>query len=288
MKVLVIGGNGSIGKPVVRSLLDAGFEVAVGGRSAAKSADTFDAAVTAVELDVTDPAAIRGKFDSFDALHVSLPAGPSFADSFRREAGGTRNIVAEALRAGVKRISYLSGATNLAANHPYPPARAKFQAEESIKASGIPYTIWRASWFMDTLPRLAVAGAVGILGRGLAKPHWIAANDFGRMVGAALVKEEAVDKTLYAFGPVKVSLNRAARIFRDLCYPRYPIIHLPIPLVSALASLARRPEMWFGAQMLKFLESEPEYGDAFEANSLVGSATTTIEEFCRTRCKAVH
>jgi len=280
MKILVIGGTGLIGRPVVRELLKAGNEVGVGGRSPDNILAVFNKQVTPVGLSITDPQTLKGKFAGWDCLHLSLPSGPRFEDSFKNEAGGTANIVAEALSAGIQRISYLSGATNLSADHSFPPARAKFQAESSIKSSGIPYTIWRASWFMDTLPKLARGGIVGVLGKGNSAPHWIAGHDFGKMVASSLQSVDTLNKTLYAFGPSPVSLNEAARIYRDICHPGAPIFHLPIPLISFLASIAHLHEMWFGAQMLRFLEVEPEFGDAAESNRIVGPATTTIEEFC--------
>jgi len=288
MKVLVIGGSGLIGRPVVAALLEAGFDVAVAGRSAGKIREIFRSGVTPVEIDITNRQSLAGKFSSFDALHLSLPSGPRFSDSFRNEAGGACNIVEEAVCAGINRISYLSGATDLSDDHSFPPARVKFMAESAIKNSGIPYTIWRASWFMDTLPKLAVGGIVGVLGKGTVSPHWIAGSDFGKMVGAALLSDAAANKTLYAFGAHKVAFKDAARIFRDICYPGYPLVHLPIPVVELFARISFRHEMKFGAQMIKFLEHDGEFGDPSEANRLVGQAVTTVEQFCRSRLKDTH
>ena len=68
--ILVLGANGNVGAPLVRSLLDAGHSVRAAGRSgqAPEGAEP-------VAFDYTDPASFDRAFDGADAAYVLLPAG---------------------------------------------------------------------------------------------------------------------------------------------------------------------------------------------------------------------
>jgi len=282
-KVLVIGGSGMIGTPVTERLIVAGYDVAIGVRRTERAASLTRSGAKAIAIDVTRPDTLPLALAGFDAVQLILPSGPRFEDCFRVEANGAKAVAEAAKQAGIKRISYLSGASNLTADHHFPPVRAKWNAENSIKESSVPFTIWRAGWFIETLTRLVRAGVIGMPGRGMAAAHWLAASDFGDMVANAFATNQAEGKTLFAFGPELVSLRDAVRVFRDICYPGRLILSAPIPLLLSATRLVGAHEAWFGAQMLRFLEVEPEFGDSTEARRIVGSAKITIKEWCQRR-----
>jgi uncharacterized protein YbjT (DUF2867 family) len=285
-KILVIGGTGLVGKPVVLELLSRGFEVSVGVRHSPHTKDWRqvsppDAMQSVLLLDVTKPETLKQRFDGFEAIFLSLPSGPRYEDCFRVGVEGTVAVVEEARKAGVQRLNFLSGASNLGSDNSFPPIRAKWQAEEAIKASGIPFTIWRANWFMETLTRMARFGMIGRPGNGEVATHWLAGEDFGRMVANGLSSNETVNKTLYAFGPELVSLKQGVETYQRICYPRSPIVPIPLGFLALGGRISGSWDVWFGAQMMQYLSKEPEIGDPSEADRLVGKATITIEEFSR-------
>lgn len=106
--VAVIGGNGFIGKPLVRMLLEAGYAVKVGSRSAGSSASSRSA-LTFHAADV----ASREAMDAFvqgahTVVHMAMGGGNSWADFERDFIAGTRNVAEACVAAGVKRLVYVS------------------------------------------------------------------------------------------------------------------------------------------------------------------------------------
>ena len=117
MRVVVTGGNGKLGREVVRGLSDAGHSVfvldALGTR-----ADNF----TRIDLtnygSVVDAfGSVNDRYDSVDAVvHLAaIPAGGLETDSatFFNNMNSTFNVFQAARRAGIKRIVYASSETLL-------------------------------------------------------------------------------------------------------------------------------------------------------------------------------
>jgi nucleoside-diphosphate-sugar epimerase len=117
MRLVVTGGNGKLGREVVRGLTDAGHDVfvldAVGTRG-----DHF----TRIDLtnygSVVDAfSSVNDRYDSLDAVvHLAaIPAGGFEADSatFFNNMNSTFNVFQAARRAGIKRIVYASSETLL-------------------------------------------------------------------------------------------------------------------------------------------------------------------------------
>jgi len=58
---------------------------------------------------------------------------------------------------------------------------------------------------------------------------------------------------------------------------------MPLGLMTAFGKATGNRAMWFGAQMMKFFERQPESGDPTEAVEIVGPPRTTLEDFARAR-----
>jgi uncharacterized protein YbjT (DUF2867 family) len=169
MKIVVIGGTGLIGAKTVAILRTRGHEVV------AASSKTGVNTLTGAGLKEAMTAA---------QVVVDLTNSPSFEakavlDFF--ETSG-RNLLAAEAAAGVRHHVALSivGTDRMADNGYF---RAKVAQEKLIVASGIPYTIIRATQFMEFLGGIADSGADGNtvrLSPGLFQP--IAADDVASFV----------------------------------------------------------------------------------------------------------
>jgi NADH dehydrogenase len=153
MRIAVAGGTGFLGRHIGRALLDAGHDVTVLSRSPDKVATIPSLrGAGAARVDVTDPSSLDGVLDGHDAVvnAVQFPNYPMEVprrgltfDRYDRK--GTENLVAEAVRAGVGRFVYLSGAgADVASDKTW--YRAKGFAEDAVKRSGIEFVILRPSW----------------------------------------------------------------------------------------------------------------------------------------------
>ena len=158
--VAVAGGTGFIGHAIVRELVARGNRVVVlSHRRPAAAAMDASGRVGATEgsieyrqADVTQPDGLAAALAGVETLVICLAfrnspiEAPRRGQTFERvDAGGPVALVAAAREAGVRRLVYISGA-GAAPDAPRHWFRAKWRAEESIRGSGIAYTIFRPSW----------------------------------------------------------------------------------------------------------------------------------------------
>ena len=144
MKILVTGGTGVVGTGTVTELLRRGHEVVLVSRHAADEVRQWPAGVIAHQADVGDAASLAGSADGCDAvLHVTgiVEEAPPEATFARVNVGGTRNMIREAERAGVRRFVYVSslGADRGASEY----HRSKCEGEQLTRAFRGAWTICR-------------------------------------------------------------------------------------------------------------------------------------------------
>jgi len=197
VKIVVIGGTGLIGSKLVASLQRLGHEAIPAAPNT--GVDTL----TGVGLSEVLVGA---------QVVVDLANSPSFEDAavlaFFQTAG--HNLLAAEQAAGVGHHIALSivGADRLPASG---YLRAKLAQEALIKASGIPYTILRATQFFEFIGRIAESGADGDVIRlspALLQP--IAADDVSAAVADVAVAAP-VNGTVEVAGPDAVPLDQLAR-----------------------------------------------------------------------------
>jgi len=169
MKIVVIGGTGLIGTKTVAILRQGGHEVIAA--SPKSGVNTITGAGLKEALAGTQ-------------VVIDLANSPSFEDKAVLEFFETsgRNLLAAEAAAGVRHHVALSiVGTDRTPDNGY--FRAKVAQEKLIEASGIPYTIVRATQFMEFLGGIAASGADGNTVRfspGLFQP--IAADDVAPLV----------------------------------------------------------------------------------------------------------
>jgi len=147
MKIVVIGGSGLIGTKVVNKLRQLGHEVV------AASPSTGVDILTGAGLDE----ALAGA-----QVVVDVANSPSFEDKASMEFFETagRNIFAAEADAGVGYHVALSvvGTDRLLQSGYF---RAKMAQENMVEASGVPYTIVRATQFFEFMGRIADSATEG-------------------------------------------------------------------------------------------------------------------------------
>lgn len=147
MKFVVIGGSGLIGSNVVARLRDHGHEVV--SASPRSGVDTLTGQGLAQALEGAQ-------------VVVDVSNSPSFEDravlEFFRKS--TLNLVTAARAAGVRHFVALSvvGTERLVGSGYF---RAKLLQESMIEASGLPYTIVRATQFFEFIGGIAESGTSG-------------------------------------------------------------------------------------------------------------------------------
>jgi NAD(P)-dependent dehydrogenase (short-subunit alcohol dehydrogenase family) len=108
MRLLVTGGLGAVGRPVVRRLLENGHQVRVVDRQAGECVE----GVECIACDITDFSAVREQVRGQEAIiHLAAIPAPMMAtgeEIFRINGTGTFNVYEAAAQEGIRRIATAS------------------------------------------------------------------------------------------------------------------------------------------------------------------------------------
>jgi len=197
MKITVIGASGLIGTKVVDLLTNEGHDVVAASRSTG--------------VDVLTGEGLGEALSGADAL-VDVANSPSFDDDPVMEFFSTSstNLVAAAKAAGVGHYVALSivGANGLPQSG---YMRAKVVQEKLITESGVPYSIVRATQFIEFTEAITAGMTDGDVVRvpdALIQP--IAAADVAADV-ARIAAAEPIGGIVNIGGPSKISFEQMAR-----------------------------------------------------------------------------
>jgi uncharacterized protein YbjT (DUF2867 family) len=250
--ILVAGGTGFIGKAIVRGLQRQGSDVAVMSRSFDRVAAAFHGLnVIARQGDARDAESLRRAVEGIETV-VSCMQFPNFpiedrskGETFEEvDARGNERLVAAAQAAGVRSYVYLSG-SGVAADGRYHWNRAKWQAEEAIRNSGLHYTILRPSWVygpednaLNRFVRFArVLPFVPVIGDGSQRLQPVFVDDVAKAVRDSLTTEAAANQTLEIGGPEVLTMDEVLRTMLDVMGKRKPLIHAPAAIPRAVGAL---------------------------------------------------
>ncbi len=186
-KIVILGGGGKTGRRVAERLAAKGKDVRLASRS------------TAPAFDWTDPSGWAAAFEGADAAYVSYQ--PDLAVPGAVEAIGT--LCRMAAEKGVKHLVLLSGRGEDEA----------LAAEETLKRSGVDYTIISASWFFQNFSEAFLLDGIQsgelFLPVGAVKEPFIDADDIADVAVAALTEPGHTGKTYEVTGPQLMTFGEA-------------------------------------------------------------------------------
>ncbi len=160
---------------------------------------------------------------------------------------GTLNALGAAAAGGIPRFLHMS-ALGSRADAATAYHRTKWQAEELVRKSGLDYTIFRpsliigpggefAEMLLGQARRLPV---VPVIGDGNYRLQPITVTDVAACFSRALANDEAVGRSFDLGGPRAVTYNELAAAAGRVMGRERPLLHLPLPLMRALAAAAER------------------------------------------------
>lgn len=225
--IVVTGGTGTLGRPVVDRLLRSGSEVRVTSRRARPEGDlAYQWAQLDYRSDDRTQAALAG---ADVVVHCT--------NSIRRALDD--HVVRAAVRAGVEHFVYISivGIDQI----PFRYYRNKLTTERQLGASGMPYTILRATQFHD-LAYQFVAALTKPLFAPLPQGWRVQPVDVGEVADrlATLAQQPTAGGRVTDFGgpEVRTLANLAASYRGSL--DRAPRRVLPLPFPGATSAALRR------------------------------------------------
>ncbi len=281
-KIAIIGATGMLGIPVTIALIEAGFAVTALARRPDEARRVLPSATRIVAADVRNEGSLERGLAGQDALYLNLSIAPDARRTdFHTEQQGLGHILSAARAAGIERIGYLSAMIHDTEKSDWWVLDVWRRALTRIKSSGVEYTIFYPSNFMETLPQRHMMGGMFVMtGRSPHPNYWIAGKDFGRQVARSFAISEAANREYFIQGPEPMTYGEAARRFAHAAAGRPRVVQLPLSLIR-LAGVASRP-MRFNARIMHTVLRYPEVFRAEETWRELGRPTTTIEEFART------
>ena len=234
------------------------------------------------EGDVTDAASLRDALEGVDVVVQLVAIRQGKPEQFQRiMVDGTRDLLKLAKEGGAKRWVHMSAlGTSEESKELVPYYGAKWENEQQVQGSGVPYVIFRPSFvfgpdggILPTFVKLAkltpVTPIIGS-GRQCIQPIW--ADDLAMYVAAAVERDDVVGRLFELGGPDVVSWNEFWERLKRVRRIRRPSLHIPVSLMKVNALLTERlpGDIPLTRDLLKMLElgdnvvSDPAAVSAFQ------------------------
>ena len=248
--IFVTGGTGFVGGHVVHALRRAGRPVRCLVRNPGKAGKLAALGCELVEGDVTDPASLRGAVEGVDVVVHLVAIRQGKREQFQRiMVGGTRNLLKAAEERGVKRFVHMSAlGTSQETKELVPYYEAKWQMEQDVQRSELPYVIFRPSFvfgrdggILPTFRKLAkLTPVTPIIGSGEQRIQPVWADDVAAYFERAVDLEAATNRTFELGGPGIVTWNEFWQRLKRILGMRRPSAHVPVGLMKMNALVTER------------------------------------------------
>lgn len=283
-RILVIGATGMLGKPVTQQLIRDGFRVSILARNPEKAKRLFPEA-TVFAGDLKDKESIKASLHNIDQIYLNLSVDrKQKPQHWLTEREGLKNLLDVAAEFPIKRIAYLSSIVmryqGMNGFHWW-VLEVKQDAVKLIKNSGIPYSIFYPSTFMESFTEIQKVGK-NLMHAGISRTpmYYIAAKDYAKMVSTHLQSPGESGKEYYVQGPEAYTGDEAAKIFiqnykREKLHYRY----MPLGVLQVLGWFNQ--EMNYGARILRAMNNYPEKFMSEETWQDLHKPEISLEAFAR-------
>ena len=247
MRVLVTGGTGVVGKPAVDALLARGWTVRLFSRHAARDVSLWNSGVEPWEGSVGRDEDVRGAMEGCRAvLHVAgiVDEAPPEATFDNVNVQGTRRLVDEAARAGVRRFVYVSSLGADRGESAY--HRSKRAGEEQVARFPGSWLVLRPGNVYGPgdevvsllLKAVRTLPAIPVVGWGEHRFQPVSADDLGQALARAVERDEPSGEILALAGDDVVTVSQVLDLLEEIT-GRDPL-RVPVPeaVVAAGAEAA--------------------------------------------------
>ncbi|MVM37870.1 NAD(P)H-binding protein [Spirosoma sp. HMF3257] len=283
MRVAIIGATGMLGQPVAHELIKAGFATRIIARDVIQTRQLFpDSEV--VPGDLRKVAGLAEALQGIDTVYLNLSIKQNEKQTdFHTEAEGLTNLIRAARLAGVQRIAYLSSIVMRYQGmnkFNWWVFQVKQEAVRCVKASGISYSIFYPSCFMDSINGTQRVGRfILLVGRSAVQPWYVSASDYGKQVVRAFqIAKDGQNQEYVIQGPEAVTQHEAAERF-VAAYRNEKLRILTTPPFLMRLGRAFSAQANYGWHITEALNNYPETFEATQTWNDLGKPTTTLEQF---------
>ena len=257
MKLLVIGGTGTLGRQIVRRALDEGHEVYCLVRSFQRGGFLREWGAQLLRGNLCSPKTLPPALEGVEAVIDAATARPTDAID-KVDWDGKLNLIKAAQAAGVSRYVFIS-ILNAEKYPDVPLMNIKHCTEKFLADSGLNYTILRPCGFLQGLigqyaiPILEKQG-IWVM-NGAAPIAYMNTQDIARFAVAALSNDETINRSFPLAGTRAWDANEIIRLCERLTGQSSRVSRMPLGLLRTVQKLTSYFEWgWNIADRLAFTE----------------------------------
>ncbi|MGE4107703.1 MAG: SDR family oxidoreductase [Bacteriovoracia bacterium] len=281
--IAVIGATGMLGNPVAKRFSDAGYNVTLLARDSKKAFDTFGPGFKLVTGDLQDVDSLKRLLSGQDELYLNLSVDQKSKQSdFQPEREGLANVLRAAQGASIKRIGYISSLVQFYQGQNgfnWWVFEIKRNAVAQVKDSGIPYSIFYPSTFMENFDKgeYIQGNKIILVGESKYKMHFVSGIDYAKQVVKAFQLPDGRQEYVVQ-GLVGYTANEAAEVFlKRYSRKKLKISRVPIGILKVLGAFSRKIN--FGAHIIEALNNYPEKFEAEKTWVDLGKPEVTLEDY---------
>jgi len=228
---VITGASGNTGSVAAAALLDAGKQVRVVVRQAAKAKHLAARGAQVVEADLTDEAALVQAFQGAEGVYLLSPPDVTLADFFVVRRKLVESLARAVKVAAVKHVVFLSSA---GAQHGSGTGMivSTHAGEQALRATGLPVTFVRAAYFMENWASvLKPAQQDGVLPSFIAGSRaipMVASRDIGQAIARALLDGPRGTRIVELGGPAEVSPAEVATTLSKILGREVTVAEVPL------------------------------------------------------------
>ncbi len=282
-KITIIGATGHLGHRVTAKLVEKGAEVTAIVRDPEAAKSMLPTQVRLIQGDVSDLASLRSALHGTETLYITLNTESLDTTApFHTEREGVINIIAAAKEVDVQHIMPIAGV-----DYAYPQFSTEGMAYgtnairtggiNAIKASGIPYTFFFCSFFLDSLPKLLMDNQLAVIGNHI-HPIWFTnPSDLAELVHNAISNDAAKNMEFAVQGQQAVTYTEAAKEFLASFAPEAEVVELPMDALDEMG--LPEEQAVFIEHVLTFVQQLREEQVDRETRGIFGAPKHTITSF---------
>jgi len=248
--IAITGATGHLGLDTLQALVAkiAPAEVVAVVRNPQKAAGVLPPGVTIRTADYNDPTALAAAFRGVEKVVLISTNDPDFDTRVRQH----QQVIDAARQAGVRQVLYTS-VLNPSATSTFPVSPTHLLTEDYLRASGLTYTIFRNTLYLDTVPthvgkdtlasgRLAAAAGQGRVSFGLR-------TEMGEAI-ANVLTSAGHENQIYPIAPAPAySFHDIAATLREVT--GRPVTYTPVAgeVIAAGMRAHQTPEFFIGMRL---------------------------------------
>jgi NADH dehydrogenase len=243
--ILLAGGTGRLGSVLAGRLAGRGLAVRVLTRDPVRAAHLAAQGAEVATGDVRDCASLAPAVRGADVVVSAIQGltGPRGVNPATIDYQGNINLIDAARAVGAQFV--LTSVAGAAADSPMELFRMKHAAEEHLQASGVRWTIVRATAFfelwIDVLSQTAArSGRPVVFGRGDNPINFVSVTDVAALAEQAVTDPATRGRILQIGGPENLTFNQLAAAIQAAAGRTSAPRHVPPLVLQLMAQTAGR------------------------------------------------